>query len=277
MATRVAFALLVASAAVLAGCSGGLTDGTQSPRPTATPAPVPTVSSFPNPRVEEVPGLSSDGIEDPFRLGSAHRAILSNQSHTRWRTVTERFADGTLRRRTTAVTRVVPGQDQHRYLRERTFEGPVPPTGTIYPNATQIEAYGADRAYVRATYPNGSTTVASFRRNDGNDRTLAVVLAAFETRIAGRTSCGSRTCYVVRSTALETPQYLAGAFVAFEDWAVTGGSLVAFIDGRGLVHEYRVRYTVETPIRRYWAVRHVRYAALGETTIERPEWAETQG
>lgn len=274
MIPRSGVTLLVASAAVLAGCSGFLTDTT--PSPTATPAPVPTVSS-PTSGPIEVPGLSAEGIEDPFELVVAHQTTLSRLSHTRRTTATERFTNGSLRRRTTAVLRVIPTDAGTRYLRTLTFEGPVEPAETIYPDATRIETYGADRAYVRVTYPNGTMAVESFRRDDvHNPQTLALVVAAFETRIAGRTPCGERACYEVRSTALETPRYLASALVVAGERNVTNGTLVAFVDERGLVHEYRVRYTVETARGAYVATRRVRLA-LGKTTIERPEWAETQG
>ena len=56
---------------------------------------------------------------------------------------------------------------------------------------------------------------------------------------------------------------------------MTEGTLFALIDERGLVREYRVRYTVATPNETYTAVRHVRVVALGETAVEKPGWVDT--
>lgn len=265
--------LALASAAMLAGCGGYLgTDPSQTSTPKITAAPVPTDIPTPDRSVRKVPGLSEHGVANPFELGRTHRAVLSNQSYTQQTNETTRFANDSLRLQTTTVVRVVQADDGTRTLRETAYDGPVSPAATPFSTAARIESYADERAHVRVTFRNGTTAVQSFDRTGVQSHTLELVFSAFETRIAGTIECGNRTCYVVRSSLLDSPGSLADALVRVEGGNVRNGSLLALVDERGLVHEYQVRYTVETPSHTYTAVRRVHYTALGETVVERPDW-----
>jgi hypothetical protein len=278
MVPRLPAVVVLACLTVLAGCGGFFgSDPSQTATPSVTAAPVPTNTPTPDhSSVRDVPGLSADGVENPFVLARAHRAVLSNLSYTQRTNETTRFLNGSLRLRSTSVNRVVPTNGTPRFLRVTTYEGPVSPVFRPYPTATRVETYADDRAHIRFTFPNGTTSVLSFNRTGGRSSSLELTFAAFETRIAGTTACGSHTCYRVRSTALDTPAYLADTLRLREASRVQNGSLVALVDDRGLVRENRVRYTVETPPRTYTGVRHIRYTALGETTVGAPDWVNVQ-
>lgn len=258
---------------LLAGCGGMLgSDTAAAPTPSNTPAPVPSDTATPD-AVREVPRYSEDGIENPFALGRAHRAVLANASYTRRLTESTRFADGSLRLNTTAVTRVEPTNATTRSYSVTTYEGPVEPIATPNPTADRVEIYGDERFYVRFTFPGGTTTVRSLPRTfDGRAGTIESVIAAFNTTVRDRTACGDRTCRRVRSTELAAPWLLSDAVRLPDDWTVRNATLFALVDSRGLVHEYRIRYAVETPTSTYAAVRRVRYTALGETVVRKPDW-----
>jgi hypothetical protein len=188
-----------------------------------------------------------------------------------------RFSNGSLRLNETRINRVVPTDTTTYSIQHATstFEGPVEPRYPFHPTAIRVERYAAEQHHLRFTFPNGTTTVISFDRNsDGRTPTLELVVAAFDTQVAGRTPCGPHSCYRVRSTELGDPDHLERAVLLPEEWTVTDGTLFALIDERGLVREYRVRYTVATPNETYTAVRQVRYTALGETVVVKPGWVD---
>lgn len=276
--SRCLSAVAVGCLLILAGCSGFFgADTTTSASPTSTPAPVPSDAPTPDQALQAVPGLSAEGVEDAFALGRAHRAVLANVSYTQRVTEPSRFANGTLRLNTTTVTRVEPMNTTTRWSRVTTYEGRVDPVFRPHPTAIRVETYAAVRIHHQVTFPNGTTTVHSFDRDFGVElHTLEQTIAAFDTTVRGRTTCGDRTCYRVRSTALTAPWTLSDAVNIRDEWTVRNASLFALVDDRGLVREYRVRYSVETSMYTYTAVRHVRYTAFGDTTVETPDWVTQQ-
>lgn len=54
------------------------------------------------------------------------------------------------------------------------------------------------------------------------------------------------------------------------------GSLFVRIGTWGVVHDYRGGYTGETPRYTYPGVRYVRYTALGEPVVTKPDWVTHQ-
>lgn len=273
MPGRLLLAIAFVGVTVLAGCGGFFgTSPSQADSSTITAAPVPTdITTLEH--AGAVPGLTEDGISNAYELGRAHRAVLSNRSYTERLNETTRFVNGSLRLRTTSVMRAVPTDDGTRYRRETVYAGPVPPTDTPFPAADRIQLYGDERVHVRVTLPNGTTRVQSFDRTNRQTHTMELVFSAFETGIAGVTACGNQSCYRVRSTTLDSPGNLADALLQVEGrtyWR--NSSLFVLIDKRGFVHEYRVRFTVETPTHTYTVVRRVRFMDIGETAVERPDW-----
>lgn len=66
---------------LVADCSGFLgIDTPASPTTTGTLAPVPSDTTTPDRAVRQMPGLSEDGIANPFARERAHHAVLSNVS-----------------------------------------------------------------------------------------------------------------------------------------------------------------------------------------------------
>jgi len=275
MATRHLAALALVGVLALAGCAGlfgGDSGGTTTPPSAAapaesTPTPSPDNSAYP-------PGLSENGVENAFELARTHRALLANRSYTRLVTTTTRYANGSLRYRTRTRTRSVPTEGEPRYHSVRTFAGPAQDRLSSYPNGERIETYAAERTGVHIVRPDGSNTEL-VSRSDLNRQILEVTFHAFDVRLAPPTSCGDLTCYRLRSTNLIAPSRLKESLVRRAGWEVTQGALVAVVDERGLVREYRVEYAVETPTESYTAVRTVRFSAIGETTVERPDWYGT--
>ena len=107
--TRRSLALIGVCVLLTAGCSGFLGGETPtSPTTTTTPAPIPSDTVTPDRSVRQVPGLTEQGVENPFALGRAHHAVLSNVSYTQRTTEISRFSNGSLRRNVTRNHRVAP-------------------------------------------------------------------------------------------------------------------------------------------------------------------------
>lgn len=275
MAPRRVVALALVGVLALAGCAGlfgGDSAGTTTP-PTAD-APTGATVTTPSTETGYPPGLSESGVDNAFELGRAHRALLENRSYTKLVNDTTRYANGSLRYRTRIRARSVPTDGDPRLHVVQTFAGPAQDRLSAYPDAERIETYAAERTGLHIVRPNGSNTELVSRWSP-TLRVLEVALEAFEVRLAPPTPCGNLTCYRLRSTNLTAPERLSESFVRRDGWTVTGASLVAVVDERGLVRQYRLEYVVETPARTYNAVRTVRITAVGETEVERPDWYGT--
>jgi len=275
MATRHLAALALLGVLALAGCAGlfgsdptGTTTPPSAAAPVAsTPTPSPGGGAYP-------PGLSENGVDNASELARTHRALLANRSHTKLVNETTRYANGSLRYRTRTRARSVPTDGEPRYHTVQTFAGPAQERLSPYPEAERIERYAAERTGVHIVRPDGSNTEL-VSRSDLHREVLEVTFHAFDVRLAPPTACGDLTCYRLRSTKLTAPERLGQSLVRRAGWEVTQGSLVALVDERGLVREYRVEYAVETPSESYTTVRTVGITAVGNTSLERPAWYGT--
>lgn len=280
MCSRSHLILTLTGVMILSGCGGFFgVSPSQTAHPTVTSAPVPTDMPESDHTASLVPGLSEDGISNAYELGRAHREVLSNRSYTERLNETTRYANGSLRFRSISVVRATPTDGGHRSIGETVYDGPVTPPDTPFPAAERLQLYSDGQVHVRVTFLNRTTSVESFDRTNRVSHTMELVFSAFETRIDGTMACGNRSCYRVRSTVLDSPGYLddallAGQFEGRTYWR--NSSLVALIDDRGFVHEYRVRFTVETSRYTYTVVRRVSYSSIGETVVERPDWVPDQ-
>lgn len=275
MATRHLAALVLVGLVALAGCAGlfgsetpgSTTEATALEPAESTTLPPGDADRFP-------PGLSRTGVVSDAALARAHRALLANRSHTTLVTETTRYANGSLRYRVRSRTRSVPADGKPRYYSVKTFAGPAQQRLSPYPDAERIETYAAERTGLHIVRPNWANTEL-VSRTPSTRQVLEATVGAFDVRLAPPTACGDLTCYRLRSTNLTAPSRLSESLVRPAGSEVTQGSLVAVVDERGLVREYRVEYAVETPAESYTAVRTVRLTAVGDTTVERPDWYGT--
>jgi hypothetical protein len=101
-----ALRLFLVALLLLSGCNA-FSGGDNTTRQTVTPAAVPTNGPTQTPTTQLAPGLTQYGVVDPVALGAAHNAALSNTSYSYVKTVSETYANGTLRARRTIKARVV--------------------------------------------------------------------------------------------------------------------------------------------------------------------------
>lgn len=252
-------AVLVAAAALLAGCGGF--GGTGGAPGTATPAPVPTVTAtYP-------PGVSGDGVF-PEALASAHEERLSTTEYrvaSRQRVV---GPNGTMRttNRTVAVAdggRVYAGRF-NRTLVDFPV-GALPLTleywtnGSVY--ATREFVAGSPEYYgwSRSGFPTEDVDYSNvFRRT----------FAAVETRVA-RGSAGGVVLVgsqLRRPGAFPNPPYLADPHNV---------SLTARVSDAGLVTRWRLAYDATVEGRTVRVVWRIAVTDVGATTVDRPAWVDT--
>jgi hypothetical protein len=251
----------------LAGCSGLSSPG--DPTPTLSPAAVPTDVPTDRPPRRLAPGVTESGIVDASALAAAHAEVLTGARVTLRYNYTERALDGALRWRT--VTTVRFGDDgRYRYARTDSDAN-----GT----ARRVERWSDGERVVERQRVGDNTTVEILRdargdplapdaalpvdRDDG--RGIEAVFDAVPTTVTGRERRNGTTYYRLSGTGPATPN----------PTAIEDASLRAVVDGRGLVHRYRLGYTIDRgdgPPGRVVGI--LRVTDLGETTVRRPGWAE---
>jgi hypothetical protein len=271
-------ALLVAGCIVLtalAGCGGVFgtaTDGADTATPTDTVDDPVTTSVTPtpeNPLAAPPAGLSPDNITSATQLAAQHREALDDRNVTvriRHRLTAE---NGTLLVDETEVRRVSADRD---WLATRTFDG------------TYARYFGnpAERA---ETYYNGSTVFARIRANgetsyfvdDGVSRTGPVdypQLLRSYTRAQDVNVSAVDGSIQLRFTAPFETRLTAVSPVVNG----TEASMTVHLTRSGRVTSYRTEYTgrlVNSPETTVRTNRTVRFEAIGETSVERPEWVST--
>lgn len=247
---------------LLAGCGGFA--GFGDPTPTLTPAEIPTETT-PTPRPWLAPGVTDAGVVDPTVLAAAHATTLRETTYTTLWNTTERTANGTLRFRSVTSARVGTGQRRYHYVHTNRRNGTV----------RRVERWSdGDRVLVLS--PNGTVGVARGTSDEplSPERALPIdltaergierVFRAIETRVAGRSAVNGTTHYRLEGRGIRAPN----------PTPLRNASLSAIVDERGVVHEYRLAYTtrrVDEPVR---VVVVVRFTGIGETTVERPAWAD---
>lgn len=266
--------VLCAAAVVLAGCNGIALGGDETPARTVTPAAVPTDEPTPTPVPRLAPGLTERGVTDAFALGEAHASVLGNASYTLNGNFSVEYANGTAYNRGTTDARLAANSNRY-YVRQNA-------SGLLFGGGAFARAIwsNGERVLVADT-ANDSTSYESPRNVEGESvpprealsidptkrQQLYAYLGSVESRVTGIETRNGTTIHRVESTNVTNP-------AAFEiQWTDPRDlSLVAFVDSRGLVHEYRLDYTASldgTPVEIH---RHVRYTKLGNTTVERPPW-----
>lgn len=263
-------------AIVLAGCNGLGLGGDGTPTRTVTPVAVPTDEPTPTPRPEIAPGLTGDGVVDPFTLGNAHASVLDGSSYTLRENVSVVYPSGMIYSNGTIEARLTP--DAGRYALVRTGSQ----TSASFPvteerfwsngNRTlSVRTATNETTYEIADGDDGPLPIRRVMADDPtNSERIATLFAAMETRIVGQAVRNGTQLYRVNGSNLTS------AFALDTEREAPGNvGLVALVDRRGVVHEYRLNYTASLdgdPVR---VSRRVRYTDVGSTTVERPSWYET--
>lgn len=281
MRTRAA-AVAVCLAVSLAGCSGPAgvfgTDAGTPVEATETPAPVPGTTPTPTPELDlaagdVAPGLTDDGVRDAAELARAHADAWRETPH---RTVLTRTvtANGTERANLTVVSEV-DRPAAHATVRlegEADVGTPLP----VDPGAPYSERY-ADRDSIHVLTVDGDTrSVERMHRTAGIatpggvpsvSNRLLLLYHAFEDVSVRRAGPGR---YRLGSESV------GSGFARSEGVAaVENATFVAAVDRRGGLQAYRLTYTAETVDGdRVRVEERLDYGAAGETTVERPDWAD---
>ena len=266
--------VLFAAMVVLAGCNGVALSGDDTPARTVTPAAVPTDEPTPTAVPRLAPGLAEGGVTDAFALGEAHASALDGVSYTLHEEFTVEYANGTAYNRGSTDAHLAANDSRYYVLQNA--------SGLLFGGGAFARAIwsNGERVLVADT-TNESTSYDSPRNVEGESmpprealtidptkrQQLYAYLGSVETRVTGTETRNGTTLHRVESTNVTNP-------AAFEvQWTDPRDlSLVAFVDSRGLVHEYRLGYTASLDGAPVEIHRHVRYTNLGNTTVERPSW-----
>lgn len=250
--------LALCALAVLAGCSGGA--------PTVTPAPVPEAGEPVGSSL--APGLSQQGITDPFRLEAAHRQVLTEASFSRHTTETV-SREGQPVYESVETVRVSAGGDRYNLsVRQQTSTD-----YSIRPFASRVRVWGnrSVRAIRLVRIDGIDYRVESGSRLSGDalrdsDRTVEL-LGAFAVEVTEREAGG----YRLTSNRLVAPAALDPLSRIDE---VRDASLTAVVTERGLVQRYRVRYEGVDDGDRLTVVLTGRVSGVGTTTVSTPDWVD---
>jgi len=273
--------LLVAALVVVAGCSSPASAptgaGTGTTTATATAAPVPTD----RPSTFLAPGVTPRGVVDPVVLATAHRRTLGRTSVAVHVEESRRYANGTLGWRQTATQRVDASGRTVRSHYVGEFEGSRRGSGLLsgfvrFPDATHVERYTVgDGAYHRYRFPSGDTWYVGATSPDPRlvDPGLVPLFWSVDTQVTAREVRDGTARYRLEGSEVADPTTLERVFVGGRFADVRNVSLEAAVDERGVVHRYRLTYTL---VRGDGVVVHgtesVRFADIGTTTVERPDW-----
>jgi hypothetical protein len=253
----------VVALVVLAGCGGILGSETTTPV-TSTPAPVPTDGPLADPPT----GLNESGITDPLELASTHQRALDNTSYTYQRTSTLTAVNGTELVNASVVARFP--ANESRSLTVQTYATPQPVFGGEVEQVTQW--YNGSATLLRITAPNETrytvfdeSTVASLRLSD--------VLEGYYVNPDSVAVTSNASSIEIRLTSTSGDEMPPRTPVN-----VTNRTVTVTMTESGLVEQYRVEYTgtlVNDPETTVEGVQAVRVTAVGETTVERPDWVSS--
>ncbi|WP_123535608.1 DUF7537 family lipoprotein [Halosimplex salinum] len=241
----------VVSIVVLAGCGSVLDGDTDLNRDTSTetltPAPVPQMTETPVPLP---PGVTDSGVRDTDALLDAHQSLLETQSYTlRVR----------LRVDETRYTRFIRVETPTRYYSHDVLGG-------NDGNVTQFAS--GPFIYVRTAY-------AGITRYDRLDNTrppesrtvrLSRQFLQVGDAVVSETTVDGRLAFVIRGNYSTLP----------EMERIRNVSIRAVVEPTGLVRSMNASYVRTGRTGPATVTRSFAYDDVGETTVERPDWVETQ-
>lgn len=252
----------------LAGCNAfGGTETAETP--VVTPADVPTDAPL-----SDLPaGLSPGGITDSSALANAHAAALSNTSFTVQRTSTLTAANGTRLINVTSVQHVGATHSHSHWTTEVVVDGTYARfLLTKTPVKQIIGWFNGTYIFYQLQGPNGTEYLTlPFNRVDLTYRQQlrSYYLQAESTRVSAANG-------QVQLRVTMTPENKHHILMPAVN--VTEQTVVLTLTKTGRVERYRVEYTghlVNAPDTVVDGVTVVQFTALGETTVDRPEWVAT--
>ena len=259
---------------LLAGCNGLGAADAPSAQPTASaPTTATTTSIF-----EFPPGVTADGVAEPFTLANAHADALADTSYTVRETRSLRYANGTLRSREVETNRMVAERGVYRYdlvVRGTVeqFYGGTEGALTYYANGSAVARKtvvgNGNTAYGMEYGPSGDLLDPA-RVYHGTPRNAERIGALLST-VKASVEAGENGTVRIRATEL------SGGTLTVDGTTVSNVSNVEFratVAPSGLVREYRLRFEGTVDGRRVTGLEHVRYSDVGSTTVEEPDWLE---
>ncbi|MFC7140079.1 hypothetical protein ACFQMA_09565 [Halosimplex aquaticum] len=260
------FAAAAALAVVLAGCSAFAPTGDAGTlAETVTPLSVPTDTTAPGEALSPPPGVAANGSISPTALGAAHRRALANRSFT-WSVEYER-RDLNAGVTVDAVSkRLRVGRDGSYLFRTERSPGH---RDALYANGTD--------AYARTVLGNASTvrhlaSVIDYRNYLTTTRSLRRYLPTRGASVA-RVERGGQTFYRLHATAPAR-----GIRDGHPKLTIHNYSATAYLTPAGFVRSLVVSYDYQLRTDRVAVALRADYGRVGETTVDRPEWAtESRG
>lgn len=249
-----------------AGCNG-ISFGSETPTETLTPAAVPTDEPTPTPVPQLAPGLTEGGVTNPFALAGAHTTALNDTSYVFHENTTVRYVNGTIADSSMIRTAFEATTNRFHIVQNE--------TSSIGSRNVSLWSNGEGILVAQTSNDTTSYNVLRNTENDArrflsfgtSDERIGRLFSAVETRVTDRERRNGTTLYRVEATDITN----RGVFE--NEWQNPRNiTLVAYIGSQGLVREYHVTYAATldgAPVR---VERHVRYTAIGNTTVERPPW-----
>lgn len=275
--------LAVAVAVFLAGCSGVSAPGGVGSTETATLTPVAVpergthVGTTPRTATPEnrlLPGLTAEGVTDPFALAGAHRDALRNRSFTRVTHTTLAGPNGTLRT-THEVIAVAPGGRRYHY----TITSASDPSYPVHSITPRLEIWYTDGPALfrldegeNASYRVGMTGTLEGPVGDISGQDRLVGLYGTVDRWSVQPASGEdHRLFVLESREPPDADVLKLPTLVTDPRNV---ELQVVLTGDGRVVTHRLSYDAtfdDQPVR---VVRHVRFVKVGSTTVTEPDWLD---
>lgn len=259
---------------VLAGCNGlaPATSPTVSDEQTASPAVSPTETT---PGQEFPPGLTTEGVSEPFALSDAHAAALDT-SYTVREAATIRYANGTVHTNETSNVAVASNDSRYRYTSTvrgtaSNFVGGGEGTLTAYSNGTVVlqRVEHADNTTYGIYTTSSGDPVRPSEVYHGTPRNAERIVTLFGE--AENVSVAERTggAYDLRATLLAVDALdVRGTTIR----NVTDVELTATVTADGLVRSYELSLRGTVDGNAVTVTERTRYSGVGSTTVARPGW-----
>ena len=269
--------LVFVSLMAVAGCEMPFSDGDGgTTAPTVTPAPVPTDEPTPTAVPQLAPGLTSEGVTDPFALAAAHATVLDGSAYTVRRNLTVRYANGSLYTQQSTDARIA--ANRTRYYVVQNVSGAIvvveSSSTATYSDGERLlvartlngrRSYGMPRDLDREPAPAHEL----FSGSPPGDERIYNFFTAVETRVIGERTRNGTTRY-----RLVGADVTGGADFGNQFGDPRNVTARAIIDSQGIVHEYRLRYEGTLNGANITVFRRAQYTEVGSTTVERPPWYE---